>query len=105
VQTSRLIATIARWIAPSVVASCVGTIVAGTIDGAGIGGVVGAIAATGFLALLAIPILVAVSALVRGMWVAWRPRELAARLIDEGGAAPRLAAWALVVWLAAVVLA
>ena len=55
----------------------------------------GALAACGFLGIMALPLLVATSALGRAVWSAWRPDELAAQLIDESGGAPRLAGWVL----------
>jgi hypothetical protein len=42
---------------------------------------------------------------VRGVVAAWQPGELAARLVDADGAAPRLAGWLAVIWLGAFGLA
>jgi hypothetical protein len=94
-----------RWLAPSAIAACAGALVAGAIDGSGTGGALGAIAAAGFVAIVAVPILVVASAATRGVWAAWRPRELVARATEDGGGAPRFAAWAIVAWLAIVGLA
>ena len=85
------------------VAACAGTIVAGAVEDLGAGGIVGAIASTGFLALLALPSLFAGSALVRALWIAWRPSELA--LVEPDGAAPRLAGWAATVVIGGFALA
>lgn len=43
--------------------------------------------------------LVGASLVARAFAAAWRPRQLIASLVDEDGAAPRLAAWTAVVWL------
>jgi hypothetical protein len=93
----------ARWLAPSAVAACGGTIAAGVVEGVGTGEALGMVASAGFLALLALPILLAGSVVARGLWRAWRPGELA--LIEDGGAAPRLAGWAVTLLLGALVLA
>jgi arylsulfatase A-like enzyme len=99
------IPSVARWLAPSAVAACAGATVAGVFEGAGMDDAFGAITAAGFLAIPGVPILLAASALARGLWAAWRPAELGERLIEDGGGAPRLAGWALVVVLGAVALA
>ncbi|HEY0990751.1 MAG TPA: hypothetical protein VGD80_27045, partial [Kofleriaceae bacterium] len=57
---SRLAAAL-RWLAPSAVAACVGALVAGLVEGARTDELVGALAAAGFLALLAVPALLAAS--------------------------------------------
>src|SRR5262249_36853460 len=49
------------------------------------------VAAAGFLALPAVPILFGASVLARALWAAWQPAELG--LVDEHGGAPRLAGW------------
>lgn len=63
----------------------------------------GGAAAAGFVALVALPLLLVASAALRGIWRAWQPEQLA--LIEDGGGAPRLAGWLGVVVLGAVVLA
>ena len=63
----------------------------------------GITAAAGFVAIVTLPILLVASVLVRGLWAAWRPHDLA--LVEEDGSAPRLAAWAAVLWLSALGLA
>ncbi len=63
----------------------------------------GAAAAAGFVALVAWPILLAACVLVRGLWRAWRPTELA--VVDADGSAPRLAAWVAVTWWSLLLLA
>jgi len=97
---SRL-AAVLRWLAPSAVAACAGALVAGLIDGRG-AGALGALATAGFLAVLAVPALLAAGAIARGVVRAWRPGELAAALVDEHGAAPRLAGWLVVIGLGAL---
>lgn len=87
------------------VAACGGALAASALDGRGTTGALGAVAAAGFLALVAVPALVVASAAVRGLWAAWRPDELGERMIEDGGGAPRLAGWAIVIWLGALVLA
>src|SRR5207237_4029578 len=84
-------------------AACGGTLVAGVVEGAGMGEPLGIAAATGFLALFALPVLFAGSVLVRGLWRAWRPEEL--KLVEANGGAPRLAGWAVTIVLGALVLA
>ena len=99
---SRLART-ARWLAPSAVAACAGAIVAGVAEGAS--GVLQLAAAAGFVGLLAVPALFVAGLVARGLIAAWRPRELGAQLVDDAGAAPRLAGWVAVLWLGALVLA
>src|SRR5690348_8880348 len=65
--------------------------------------VLGAAAAAGFVALVALPLLFVMSAAVRGLWRAWQPEQLA--LVDESGGAPRLAAWLGVLVIGAAALA
>ena len=64
---------------------------AGVLDGAAMDDVLGAVAAAGFLALAAVPILFGASVVARALWAAWQPAELG--LVDEHGGAPRLAGW------------
>jgi arylsulfatase A-like enzyme len=94
-----------RWLAPSAVAACAGALAAGLVDGAGAPGAIGALATVGFLAMLAGPALLAGGAIARGVIAAWRPGELAAALVDDDGAAPRLAGWLAVIGLGALGLA
>ncbi|HMG20831.1 MAG TPA: sulfatase [Kofleriaceae bacterium] len=101
---SRLVPAL-RWLAPSAVAACAGALVAGLVEGRGGGGALGVLATTGFVALIAVPTLLAGGAAVRGVVAAWRPGELAAALVDADGAAPRLAGWLAVIWLGALGLA
>ncbi|HEX3764737.1 MAG TPA: sulfatase [Kofleriaceae bacterium] len=100
----RLVAAL-RWLAPSAVAACAGALVAGLVDGRGVPGALGAPATAGFLAVLAVPALLAAGAIARGVIGAWRPGELAAALVDKDGAAPRLAGWLAVIGLGALGLA
>jgi len=83
-----------RWVAPSLIAACLAAVIAGLVDGARARlGIVGVPAVAGFAALLAVPACLGGALLLRGLWAAWRPRRLAPTLIEEGGGAPRLAAW------------
>ena len=90
---------------PSAVTACAGALVAGLIEGRHTPDLAGAPATAGFVALLAVPALLAASAIARGLAAAWQPGELAARLIDADGAAPQLAGWVAVIWLGALGLA
>jgi len=63
----------------------------------------GGAAAAGFVALVALPVLLVASAVIRGVWRAWQPEQLG--LIEEGGGAPRLAAWLGVLAIACAALA
>ena len=91
-----------RWLTPSAVAACAGALAGGVVEGLHTDGAIGAAAATGFFALLAVPALLVGGALVRGIAAAWQPALLADRLTDDDGAAPRLAGWVAVVLLGAV---
>jgi len=93
--------TALRWLAPSAVATCAGALTAGLVEGRHAADLLGALATAGFLALVAVPALLVGSAIVRGVVVAWDPGELASRLVDADGAAPRLAGWVAVIWLGA----
>jgi hypothetical protein len=57
-------------------------------------------ATIGFVALVAVPVLLVAGVLVRALVHAWQPGVLLERLRDPDGAAPRLAGWVAVVWLA-----
>src|SRR5690606_36872911 len=92
-----------RWLAPSAAAASGGAVLAGALEGKGLGDYEASGAAAGFVALVALPLLLAVSAAARGLWVAWQPRSL--DLVEPGGGAPRLAGWLAFVWLAAMALA
>ncbi len=84
-----------RWIAPSAIAACAGGVVAGVADGLRGDGDLGldTAAATGFVLVAGFPILLVLGLVARGLWAAWRPRELAERLAEPGGGMPRLAGW------------
>jgi arylsulfatase A-like enzyme len=90
---------------PSAVTACAGALIAGLIEGRHTPELAGALATAGFVALLAVPALLAGSMIVRGIAAAWQPGELAARLIDADGAAPRFAGWVAVIWLGTLALA
>jgi arylsulfatase A-like enzyme len=93
----------AKWLVPSVVAACAGTILAGAVEARGMDSLFGMLAAAGFLALAALPLLVATSAIVRGLWAAWQPEALG--LVEDGGGSPRLAGWLGMLVLGAAALA
>ena len=95
--------SVARWLAPSAAAACGGALAAGAVEGIATGEPLAGVAAAGFLALFALPILFAASGLARAIWWAWRPHELG--LIEDGGGAPRLVGWLAVVVIGALVLA
>jgi len=80
-------------------AACAGALVAGLVEGRHTDDLVGALATAGFLAMIAVPGLLVASAVMRGVVAAWQPGELADRLVDADGAAPRLAGWVAVIWL------
>ncbi len=82
-----------RWVAPSLDAALVGGAVAGLVDGVGASGMTAIGVTTGFVALLVVPVLLVLGLLVRGVIVAWRPDVLLARVVEDGGGAPLLAAW------------
>lgn len=93
----------ARWLAPSAVAACTGALAGGLVEATGsgeTGGVLGIVATTGFLALAALPALLIASTVLRVITAAWQPRRLAGLLVEDGGSAPLLAAWAIVIWFA-----
>jgi arylsulfatase A-like enzyme len=94
-----------RWLVPSGVAACAGALVAGLLEGRHTPELAGVLATAGFVALVAVPALLAGGAIVRGVVAAWQPGELAARLIDADGAAPRFAGWVAVIWLGTLGLA
>jgi hypothetical protein len=59
-------------------------------------------ATIGFCVLVLVPVLAIAAIVVRGLAFAWQPRALYASLIEASGAAPRLAGWVAVLWLAAL---
>ncbi len=84
-----------RSLAPSTVAACAGGLVAGIVDSVKGDGELGldTAAATGFVLIAALPVLLVLAVLARAIWSAWRPREIAERLTEPGGGMPRLAGW------------
>ncbi len=97
------IPTAARALAPSAVAAAAGAIAAGAFEGRGMDTGFGAIAAAGFLAIAAVPLLLAASIVWRLVWAAWQPHQLG--LVDADGGAPRLAGWVGMIVLGAAALA
>lgn len=85
-------------------AACTGVVVAGIVEGASTD-LAELVATLGFFAILALPILLVGSLVVRGLLVGWRPRTLVERLVEEGGGAPRLVGWLALLVLGCAVLA
>jgi hypothetical protein len=88
-----------------VLPACLGALAAGLVDATTASISSGAPTAAACVALLTAPALLLASALARGLVAAWRPHALAVSLIDDDGAAPRLAGWAAVLWLGSFTLA
>ncbi|HUH00390.1 MAG TPA: hypothetical protein VML75_00265, partial [Kofleriaceae bacterium] len=90
------------FILPSLVAAAAGVLASGLIEGAEhTSSVLAAFASTGFVGMLALPTLLVAGVIVRGLYRAWRPAELAAAATEATGGAPRLAAWLAYVLIAA----
>ncbi len=94
--------SIARWVAPSAVAACVGSLVAGfsealAVDTAGI-------ATVGFLAIVTVPLLLVVGVVARGVVAGWRPR-LVDGIVEPSGGAPRLLGWIATIGLVCAIVA
>lgn len=106
-RTRSRLSAAGRWLAPSVVAAAAGALGAGALEGVGLGDVLGAAATAGFLALFAIPALIAGSVAVRAIVALWRPREVMAGLAEDGagGGVPRLAGTVAFLWVGALALA
>ena len=64
----------------------------------------GMLATIGFFSMLAVPVLFAFSMAIRGVIAGWGPAKLSARLTEDGGM-PALAAWLVVILIAALALA
>jgi hypothetical protein len=95
----------ATWLAPSAASACAGALAAGLVEAPGAEGVLDALAIVGFLGLIVFPVMFALSAVARGLYAAWQPRELAARIVENDGGAPKLAGWLLVIWLGCLLVA
>jgi len=91
-----------RWLAPSVVAACAGALAGGVVEGLATAHLLPTI---GLFALSGIPAGVVLALACRGLYAAWQPGELAARLAEDGGSMPRLAAWLVTIWIGALALA
>lgn len=103
-KRSRLVRALA-WLAPSAVAACCGALVAGGFEAIGLGDALGMAATVGFFAMLALPSLFVLSAIVRGLYAAWAPSSLGASLAEERGSMPRLAGWVASLMVCSLVLA
>lgn len=98
------LARAARWLAPSAACACAGALAAGGFEAVGVGGPIAMLATVGFFAMLAAPVLFAASVAARAVIAGWGPRRLAERLTEDQGM-PGLAAWLVVILLAALALA
>ncbi len=90
------------WLAPSVIAACAGALAAGVVDGLA---TPYPLATSGLFALVAIPVGFALAVASRALFAAWQPADLTARLAEDGGSLPRLAAWLVTIWLGSLILA
>lgn len=82
------------YVLPSLVAAAAAVIASGLIEGArSTTNMLATFASAGFVAMLAMPAVFAGGLVLRAVWRAWRPAELAAAAIEDTGGAPRLAAW------------
>jgi hypothetical protein len=94
------------WLAPTVFATSLACLIAGMFEGVRYTSTqLAAYAATGFAGFYALPFGFVGAIIARLIWRAWRPGELAESLTDEEGGAPRLAAWGLLLFIIAVVVA
>jgi hypothetical protein len=91
-----------RSLAPSFAAACAGGLVAAVIDGLGDAGTIAL--GAGFVVVLVVPILLAISIVGRALYAGWQTPELVA-IVGPDGTAPRLAAWLVVISVDALVLA
>jgi arylsulfatase A-like enzyme len=97
----RRAARVAAWLVPSVVSVVCSAGLIGLLDGyLGTREPLQTLAAAGFLGFLLAPAGLALCLLVRGLWWAWRPRQIVDALTEDTGGAPRLAAWSLYLLLA-----
>jgi len=86
------------------VAACTAVLLAGLFEGASTS-LAELVATVGFFAIVALPVLFVGGLVARGLFRAWQPRALVERLVEEGGAAPRLVGWLMLFTLACAVLA
>lgn len=77
-----------------------GALFAGVYEAVRAETVLESIATVGFTAMFVVPLLFVLGIAARGAAHAWQPRATVARLTEDNGAAPRLAAWVAVAWLA-----
>lgn len=99
------IARVLGWLAPSAAAACTGAVLAGVYEAIGLGDPLGMAATIGFFAMLALPSLFVLSAIVRGLYAAWAPAAIGEAITEERGSMPRLAGWVLALMVCALVLA
>lgn len=83
--------TAAKWLFPTVAAAAAGALAAGLCEAVAMETWLARSAIAGFVGLTAWPMFTAISAVVRVVWLGWRPRELA--LVQADGSAPKLAGW------------
>jgi len=96
------------FVLPSLAGLSAAAVITGLIEGLfHTTGPLHAMAAAGFVTLLALPVGLAAALVLRGLWRGWQPGQLAAGLVTETGGAPRLAAWltygVVAVWLVAAI--
>jgi|GEM_PF-791555 len=85
----------ARFALPSIIAATFASLVVGMFDGArNTYTVMQALAATGYIAIYAVPVGIAMALLGRAVARSWRRRDLFGRFVEDTGGAPRLAAMA-----------
>ena len=94
-----------RWLVPTAVAAAAGALAAGVFEAVGLGDPVAMVATAGLFAILVVPILCVLGIVIRGLYAAWAPDELARDLTEDGGGMPRLVGWVLVILLGILVLA
>ncbi len=84
------------WLAPSVVAAGVASVIVGIAEAAPRAGSLPAVLASGgYLAMVAAPTALVIALSVRALWLAWQPARLRVAVLEATGGAPRLVAWLL----------
>lgn len=82
------------FVLPSLVAAVLAAVAAGLIEGAqATYTLFQALAAAGFFAGVAVPLIFGVSLAFRGLWIAWGVGDLVERSTTDTGGAPAVAAW------------
>lgn len=82
------------FVLPSFVAAALGSVATGIAEGFASGfSIYEAVSAAGFLSLVLVPIGMVAALAMRALWMWWQPAELWSAAEEEGGGAPRVAAW------------